>query len=201
MKIENDEGKEIEVFTAEEVAAREKAAGEAVGKTEGEKNAALQAELEKARRVLSEKTDNFKKLHEMTEEEKSKMSAAQIESAKRMEAAETRASALEEEIKKDKTTRSDKAREKALARYSGTDEKVKEKLVENYKLINLPEGDEDEINRKVEAAWNMMGVGKPKVNPLNQSWQGDAPNKGSSENFAESERGKAALKNMGELKF
>lgn len=189
MKIEH-EGKEIEVFTPEEVEAQKQEALKSV-----------QEELDKTKRVISEKNENFKRYKDMTEQEKEMYSAGELEARRLAEAAEARAQALEEQYNKDKKAVFDKAKEGRIARYAGGDEALKKEIEANFELINLEGADEETAKRRVDLAFNMTGKGK--INPLTQDYgRGEAPKqKDTTEKFAESDKGKEGMKQIGEIKF
>src|SRR5436190_1115560 len=79
---------------------------------------------------------------------------------------------------------------KAIDAYSKGDEDLKKKLTENYDLVKIDGVDQDSIQRKVELSYNMLGLGKPKINPFSQHYVGEAPNKGMEEKFADTDKGK-----------
>ncbi len=193
----NNEGQEIEVFTAEELAAK-------AAEVETTKNAELataNAEVERLKKVSAEKTENFKKLNEMTEAEKAAMSAKQIEDLKRIEAAESKAQALEDKINNDTKSRVEKDIETALAKYHGGDEKLKEQLKKNFDLINLQGTDTETIQERAKLAADMEKGKLGRINPLHSGFGGSAPksaDKNKTDEFLNSEKAKAALKAMGE---
>lgn len=195
IKITDDDGKEMEVYTPEELAA-EKTARETAEKTVGE----LQTKLTSQERVLAEKNENFKRFKDLTEEDKAKMTADQIETSRALDNERTAREALEAEIKTDKATKITKATDRAVAAYSGGNEDLKKQLEENITLVALEVTDEDSAMKKVELAYNMLGIGKPKINPLHQTWNGTPPGT-QPEKFTETERGKAAASEMGDITF
>lgn len=202
-KVTDESGKEIEVYSAEEVAARDKEVE--TFKTEAEAKAKeateARAEAEKANRVLAEKNINFKRYQDMNEEEKKALTAKDIENIQRAEAAEKKALDLEQRYDNDKKAERESLKTKAIDAYSKGDEDLKKKLTENYDLVKIDGVDQDSIQRKVELSYNMLGLGKPKINPFSQHYVGEAPNKGMEEKFADTDKGKAGLSAMGEVKF
>lgn len=203
-KVQDESGKEIEVYSPEEVNVHKQEVETFKAKAlENEKAVTeARAEAEKYKAVIAEKNDNFKRFKDMTEEEKKTLTAKDIENIKRAEAAEAKALELEDKFNKDVESRKESAKTKAIEAYAHGDEELKKKLLESYDLVKLDGTDEDSIKRKVELSWNMLGLGKPKVNPFNQSYDGgDAPNKGLSDKFVETDKGKAGLAAMGEIKF
>jgi hypothetical protein len=193
----NNEGQEIEVFTPEEVAAKE---AELVAAKE--EVAQAKAEAEKYQKVSAEKTDNFKKLNEMTEAEKATLSAEKIEALKRFEASEARAKALEDKINQDTETRIKTDTETALSKYHGGDENLKKALEANFKMIGLEGNDTATIQERARLAAAMEAGKSGRANPLMAPMSGDSPrmqNKSATDEFLKSEKAKEAMKRMGDL--
>lgn len=191
MKIQdpNDEEKEIEVFTPEEMAAKD---AEIV---------AAKADAENARRVASEQTANFKKLNEMTEAEKATFTAKEIESMKRIEASEAKAAALEDEINNDKKSRVESKKASEIAKYAGSDPEIKKKLEENYDLINLTGTDDATIEKRAKLAANMLTGATGRTNPLYSPMNGAGPvarESSKTEEFLNSDKAAEARKRMGD---
>ncbi len=195
-KATNENGEEIEAYTAEEIEAQK---GEAV--TARKEADEAKAEVERLNGHLNMQKENFKKLNEYSEEERSKFSAEKIEMMKRQEAAEAKATALENKYNDDQKARITSDKEKALAKYHGGNAELKAALEKNFELINL-QGDTTEIiEERAKLAANMekgkIGIG----NPLMANLNGEAPsikNKGETEKFMESDKAKQALKLMGD---
>ncbi len=198
IKIDNPdkEGEEMEVYTADEVAAQKTELDAA--KTERD---AAKADAEKYQKVSAEKTENFKKLNELSAEEKSKLSAENIEAMKRFEAAEARAAALESKMNEDTQSRIKKDTDDALFKYHGGDEKLKEQLEKNFKMINLEGTDTTTIQERARLAASMEKGKAGGMNPLMSPMGGSAPrtvDKNKTEEFMKSDKAKAAMKAMGE---
>lgn len=199
LKIEdpNDPTKEIEVYTTEELNAR-------ATEIETAKAAEIEtakAEAEKYKRVASEQTTNFKKLNEMSAEERAGLSTEKLEALKRAEAAEARVTALEEGIKTETQTRIKTDTDNALAKFHGGNEELKKILEDNFKVIALEGNDTATIQKKAEMAANMYrGSQEGKKNPLFASMSGNGPShkdKTKSAEFLESDKAKEAMKRMG----
>lgn len=198
MKVQdpNDPEKEIEVFTADEMAIQTAAATEA--KTAAE---TARAEAEKLKVVVAEKTNNFKKLNEMTDAERTALGAEKLEAIKRFEAAEARATALEESINSDKKARVESDTASALAKYHGGDEKLKAALEENFKIINLEGTDKETIEKRAKLAADMYKGQTGRANPLMASMSGGSPGhqeKSKTEEFLGSDKAAEAMKRMGD---
>jgi hypothetical protein len=183
-----NEGQEIEVYTVEEMNAQ---------KAEVD---AAKAEADRLQRVSAEKTDNFKKLNDMTEQERAAMSAEKIEILKRTEAAEAKAQGLEDKYNSDTQARIKNDTEAALAKYHGGNAELKKLLEDNFALINIPETDTASIQKRAAFAANMIAGASGGVNPLMQHAGGSAPvsvDQTRTQEFLGSDRGKAALSKMG----
>lgn len=205
MKVTLEDGNEIEVYSQEEFQAKEaewakqneeiKTSAEAARKEADE----AKAIVDKMRLDLADKTENIKRYRDMTEAEKEKLTAEQVDAIKRADAADARAAALEEKFNADIQQRVSDTMEKFIRSYAGDDKEIREKIEENMKLININGTDEKSIKQKVELAVNMMGESKPKYNPLFQMVNGDAPK--IKEDFMDTSRAKEAKAAMGEIKF
>lgn len=191
--IENEEGGSVEVYTKEEVAAQTEAAI-AAAKAESDKAIAeKESEIANLRKVSAEKTENFKKYNEMTEEERKAFDANTVTILRR-------ADSLEEELNKTKTALAEKEqREKEYSKNSilksihAGDEKIKTSIEEAYSKLNMPETTPDEIKARAEAAARLAGISMQSANPLYSSFSGEAPNLKSEKDkeFVETERGKS----------
>jgi len=188
------EGKEVEGFYPEEVEARVQEAikphmtAAETAKADAE---AARAEAEKYKRVSMEKTENFKRYKDMTEEEKGKLTAEQTEAIKRADAAEAKAAEAEAKVTEFTTKSLESLKNKIIREKSGGDADLQKKLEENWNLINLEGNDEETFQKRGDLAFNMLGLAKPKTSPFNRMGLGDAPPvKG--EKFTETDKGKAA---------
>lgn len=183
----NNEGEEIEVFTQDEIATQL-----------AERDTKLEEatkEVERYKRVAAEQGENFKKLSDMTADEKAKFSTEQIENMKRVEAAEQKVKDIEERYSTDTQNRIKADKENALKRYHGGDEALKKALEENYELINLPGDDTATIFERARLA-SAMEAGKSGArNPLMTHYGGGAPStaqKTKTDEFLGSDKAKKA---------
>ena len=195
---ENDEtGAEETFFSAAEVEAEKTKIAEEYAA----KEANLKAEIEKSQKVLAEKTENFRRLNDMTEKEKEGFTAKEIEIRRMAEQAEDRAKALETQYQNDTKARADLAKEKAIAKFAGDSADIKQKLADSWDLINLSGTDEATIEKKASLVFNMVTGGSHTPNPLTQEFSGEAPAvraaKAAEDEFLKSEKGQSALKAMG----
>ncbi len=187
-----DETKQIEVFTPDEVAAQLA--------TKDSELATAREDIEKYKRVAAEQGENFKKLSEMTAEEKAALSAEKLETLKRLETAEQKAAAIEDKYNNDTKARIAKDKATAIARYAGDDAKLKEALEKNFDLINLTGDDTETIFERARLASNMEAGKTGARNPLMGGFQGSGPtskDKSKTEEFLNSDKGKKAAELMG----
>lgn len=148
----NDEGEEIEVYTADELNA-ERTARET-----------LEKDLLSAKEALAQKTNDvvnmrhgYKKLEDMNEEEKAKLSEEQRQTIQRLETVEAaRQKDLEE------------GKEALFDRLAGNDPKVKEKLKEKYALVQMPESSLSEIGARLQSvsSWAFAELGMVNNRPV-----------------------------------
>lgn len=189
----NKPGEMIQVHTADELAERDAATAAEL--------AASKSEIEKLQRVSAEKTENFKKLNEMTEEERAAFSAKEIENMKRVEAAEAKAAALEATMNQSTQERIKSDTDAALFKYHGGDEKLKAALEANFKVINLEGTDTATLNERARLSAAMEAGKTGNRNPLYAPMSGGSPRvveKSKTEEFMKSEKAAEALKRMGD---
>lgn len=187
VKFLNDDGVEQEAFTSEELTAERTRAETA------------EAAVKEAQDALKQKTDDLvkmkrghegeiKKLVDMSEEEKGKLTADQIQSMQRIEA-------LEGSAKGDREA----AKEAMFAAAAKGDVKVLEKLKEKYGMVTMPEGTVTEITARINSiipwAYSEMGIVERQPMPLESVivGGGDAPRqrKEGGTRFADTTQGKA----------
>lgn len=187
IKVEID-GVEQEVFTAEEMAAKEKEAEDA------------RAESAKHKRVADEQTQNFKRFHDMTEEEKQGFSEKELQLKIQLDKEATAREALEKDIKDRHDKEFASLKEKTLASWHRGDAELQKKLEENWLLVNVEGTDENAVTTRARLAARMSGINTDKPNPIVQHFSGDAPalsEKNRKETFLGSDRAKAAMRRIG----
>lgn len=157
--------------------------------------------------IISQKNDDlvgqrreFKKLSEMTEAEKSAMSAKEIELQERAEAHEADVKKFREEQAASLKKEVDARRERAITKLAGNDPELKKKIEDNYGRIldNDKAQTEEEIGKVVGDAFNMTG--QPKPDPVRAAMQGGGQGEagaGEAGSFAESKEGKELAGAMG----
>lgn len=151
-KYVNDEGAEVEAYTADEITAERNAKELAV------------KDANEARTALATKTNDivsmrqgFKRLADMNEEEKAKLSEEQRVTMQRLETVEA---ARQRDLEEGKEALFDKL--------SGNDPKVKEKLKEKYSLVQMPEGSLSEISARLQSVstWAFAELGMVNNRPI-----------------------------------
>jgi hypothetical protein len=203
MKIENAEGKEIEVFTPEEVTARETAAAEAAAKEASDRVMAekqkeldaVNAELEKVRKVSAEKTTNFKKYNEMTEEERKAHSENEILLLRRHDELEGEVGTLKTRLEEKDKNEKDYTKNSVLKNFHRGDETVKKAIEQNYAhLAGMPESTPDEIAARAASAARLSGITIDPINPLYTPISGEAPAYKENKDYTDSPEGKEAAR-------
>lgn len=182
------EGEKMEVYLKEEYDAVQTAAAEKEKELE-----TVRAEVERLKKVSAEKTENFQRYNEMTEEQKKAFDENTIIQIKR-------ADALEEELNRVKTSLTDKeTKEKesvkasALGYFHNDNEETKKKIEENYaKLAGMPEVTPDEIKARAFEAARLAGVEVGGPNPLYTRMEGEAPQYKEKKEYVDTPEGQEA---------
>lgn len=189
-KIEID-GVEKEVFTAEEVAAQTKAAAEAEAtRVAAEKD----AEIERLKKVSAEKTENFRKYNEMTQEERDAHSANELELIKRNDKIEAELIAEREARLAKEKTENERTKNNALKGFHADVAEVKEKIEKSYAaLAGMPETTPEEVQARAEAAARLAGISVESRNPIHQSFSGEAPRYKEKSEYVETPEGQEAV--------
>lgn len=138
--VENDEGKEVQAFTAEELEA-EKA------KIQAEADAKVAA----AEAHTKTKLDEFMKGKQGVELKEQEFNA-KIEEAKKM--SETATAKVEEE----RQARFGALKNYIFEQYGGNDPETKKKLEEAWDLVNVPITNEDDVKRRVKLSADLAGL-------------------------------------------
>jgi len=168
-EITNEEGVVETFYTPEEVEAMKadsaKEVEEANNKFSEEKKT-----LEEKLKGFENKDFNFKKLRDMNEDEKAKLSETEL-SLKR----EQEKLAENQEIFTKSLT--DSHKNEALAVLCGNDKDLKDKVLLNYNKIIGSELTKEEVFARARDAFNMLGTGTADINPLSSlnNMTGSAP--------------------------
>lgn len=149
VKTLNEDGDEVEYYTADELAA-ERSARETAEARIGE----LTNDLVSIKRGHKEEV---RRLAEMSEEEKGKLTNEQIQNMARIEQ-------LEDNRKKDLES----AKERMMSAIAKNDQKVLEKIKEKYALVQMPESTVEEIASRLNsvATWAYSELGMTVNNPI-----------------------------------
>jgi hypothetical protein len=142
----------------------------------------------------------YKKLSEMTQEEKDLMTQQELEVKERMEMLEADKNRLEKEQQEFKQKERESRLNSVLKKYgSETNPEVAAKIKANLDKIKGAEDafTEEEIANHVELAFNMLGEAKPDPVRAAMNGSGDVPNyDGQGNNYADSNEGKAIMDKM-----
>lgn len=144
----------------------------------------------------------FKKLEEMSEEEKEAMTEKEIELQQRQEELDARQAKAEEAQKETLQKEINARRANAIKAYAGEDEELAQKIEANFGRISDSKGaqTEDEIRAVVQDAYNMLGTPAPSDAVSGAFTQGgdgragDTSNKG---DFSETPKGKDLAGSLG----
>ncbi len=202
MKIMNDEGQEIEVYTADEVKARETAAADTAVKAKegewGKTKADLDAELASAKKALGDRAGEFGQFRKLHDDVVAKLTVAErtiYENQKAM------ADANEKNEATAKAAR-EKAIEASIRAKVGTDEKLFGKVKDMYNSINIEANTIEEIEKKTLAALGALGTTEPDLLASVAGFSGGSyvpptAKKEGEKTFGDTERGKAIAADLG----
>lgn len=169
IKVEHED-KEIEAYTTEEVEQQKQAA---IASAQGEwetKHKTLEEELAKERKFRAEQTQNFKLLRDMTEEEKAKLTAEQIESRKIAEQATQEVQSLRASIDAERKANEDAKRESLIESFTGGNAELRAKLE-----AELPNVAIEDVEKKMIAAAKLAGLYGERSNPIRSGIHGAPP--------------------------
>ena len=192
IKVTDDDGKEIEAFTAADLEAAKKEIMESHGKTLAEK----EAEIANLKKVSAEKTENFKKYNDLTEAEKKSFDANTIELMKRNDMTQKQVEELTMKLAEKEKNERDSNKTTILKGLHKDDEKTKKAVEDAYNALSgMPESNQVEIAARASAAAKLAGVQMDPRNPLYSSFSGEAPkSKDEGKDFVDTEKGQEALK-------
>lgn len=198
IKHTNEDGTEIEVFTVEEVQARETAAVTAKEGEWGKTKAQIEQERDEARKALDERTGEFKQFRKLSDDAVAKLSIAE-------KTIYENGLLLEEERQKNVKSETDRKNtmvEQALRARAGTDDKLFQKLKDTYSVIGIEANTPEEVERKIQMTLGALQTTEPDLvaNVIGFSGGGFLPpsaiNK-PEESFADTDRGKAGASELG----
>ena len=182
------DGEEVTLYTPEEV------------EQLNSEKARLAQENERLAQENKEKATNFRRLNQMTEEEKERYSQAELENRKMIEQLMDEKNALVEQLTQKEKDEINKARERAFDKIVGNNEELKNQLLQKYQMVNIEEKDSESVWQRAEAAALMAKIEIPELfDPTRVIWNGDAPRplKGDTQEFLQSDKFKAAQQAMG----
>ena len=159
-EIENEDGTKETVYGEDEV--RDLKAGHDANLAKKEELAAAKKELEENKKELAKlqnKDFNFKKLRDMNEEERAKLTEAEKSLMAKSEE-------LEENQNKFTTQLVDSYKNEAIAVHVGDDSEMKKKVLANYDRIVGSAVTKEEVYARMRDAFNMVGSGAGAPNPL-----------------------------------
>jgi hypothetical protein len=199
----NDDGNEIEVFTAEEVQAKIDAATTTAVKAKedefGKTKSQLDAELADARKALGERAGEFKQFRELHADVVAKLSLAERtiyeNQLAQKKADDTRVA--------DDKKRQDAVVDTVLRSKAGKDEKLFTKMKDTWGIINVNATTPEEIEKKVMMVLGAIQTTEPDLlaGVAGFSGSGYMPPKqkasGDEESFGNTEKGKAMAKDLG----
>ncbi len=193
--IEDNDGKEVEVYTAAELTEQREAAV-ATAKEEAKKEAdvaikAKEEEIEKMKKVSAEKTENFKKYNELTDEQKAAYDANTTELMKRNDKTTAELEEMKTKFAEKETNERNYTKNSVLKNFHGDKEDVKKTIEEKYAILSgMPETTPDEIKARATEAAKLAGISIDSVNPLYQGFNGEAPKYQEAKDFVDSPEGK-----------
>ncbi len=132
IKVEH-EGQEIEVYTADEVQAREAAAATAKENEYKPKLEQATGEVSRLNGIINERAEEFRQFRKLSDEDKAKLSAAERTIYENQEALE---SERQKNVAAEKA-RIESARDAAIRKRTGNDDKLFDKVKQAYEVINI----------------------------------------------------------------
>jgi len=170
-------------------------------------NAELEKSVAEKDAIIQQKNEDlvgqrkqFKRLSEMSEEEKDAMSQKEIELQERQEALEAEQEAFRKEQEESRMKEVNARKENAIKKLVGDNEEYAEKVRSNYERIkdSAEAQTEEEVVRVATEAFNMLGDDRPEPvsNAVNGSG-GSSPQGLPDTGFADSPQGKGLAEQMG----
>lgn len=156
-KITREDGTEVELYTAEEVQAREVAAGAAKEKEFTPIKTKLESDLEETRKALGERSGEFKQFRTLNEATVAKLTVAErtiYENSLQLKEEQDKRAELE------KTAR-EKSIESAIRSKAGTDEKLFTKIKDMWSVIGIEANTAEEMEVKTKMIIGALGVTQP----------------------------------------
>lgn len=169
-------------------------------KANGEKDAVIEQKNKDIVGLRKSSEVEYKKLQDMTDEEKGKMSEKEIELQKRQEKLEEDTRLFQESQAESAKKEVDARKERAIAAIAGKDPALKQKILDNYaRIADADKATTDEEVAKIAGdAFNMLGVPKPAgVGPVVNGAGGGTVGGDDVTGFADTAAGKSVAQAMG----
>lgn len=194
MKIIDDSGQEIEVYTADEVKAQLTAKEEEFGKTKAE----LEGEVKRVSTILSERADEFKQFRKLSDDAVAKLGVAE-------RTIYDNQVALQEEREKNKTIekqRNDERVESALKARTGGDEKLFAKAKDMWNVIGIDAITPEAIEAKTKMIFGAISATEPDLLASvagfsGGSWNPPQEKSPEEKSYADTPQGQAAAAELG----
>lgn len=192
-------GEEVEVFTADEVAARETAARAAVTGELTPKLTEAQKEVERVSGLLNARTAEFGQFRKLSDDQVAKLNVTEL-------ALYENQKLLAEANEKNTTATADahkKAVEAAIRAKVGTNEDLFKKVSDMYTIVTLDDSTPEALARRVSAALGALGTTEPDLLAAagfvpNSSFEPVKPaNETADEGFGATPAGKAFADELG----
>lgn len=198
IKHTNEDGTEVEVYTAEEVQARETAAVTAKEAEFGTIKTKLETDLADVTKALNERTGEFKQFRKLNDEAVAKLSVAE-------RTIYENGLIMQEERERNAKTEADRKTalvDSALRARAGTDDKLFQKLKDTYSIIGIEANTPEEVEKKVLMTLGALQTTQPDLVATVVGFSSGGflpPNQQQEEqkSFADSERGKAGAAELG----
>lgn len=199
LKIEGEDGKEIEVYTADEVAAASTAAATAKEAEFTPKLTAAEGEKTRLEGLLKDRAAEFAGFRKLSDDQVAKLDEKdRVIYENQIELQKEREKGVESAKKTREATISSKIREKV-----GTDETLFNKVKEMYEVINIEDATPEQVEVRVAAALGALSTTSPDLLAKVAGFGGGtfAPpvikQEGDGKSFADSEAGKAGAAELG----
>lgn len=197
-KITQDDGTEVEVFTADEVAAQVTAAAKAKEDEFLPKLTQTETERDEARKALGERAGEFAQFRKLSDEAVAKLGVAE-------RTIYENGLALQEAQEKNKKLESEKAQamvDSALKAKAGNDTKLFDKMKELWNVIGVEATTPEQIEQKTLMVLGAIGTTQPDLLASVQGFQGGSytppvEKKEGETSFADTEAGKTGAAELG----
>lgn len=197
MKVEGADGEEIEVYTADEVQARETAAAAAKEAEYAPKITDLEGKLTDTTKRLNERTGEFAQFRKLNDEQVAKLSEAErinYENTLALQKSEEARVAAETNAQKSLVTTAIKVK-------AGTNTKLEEEMTKAWELVNVVATTPEEVELKAQMVLGMLSVQQPDLvasaNGFNGGFAPPAPPRKEGDSFADTDAGKTLANELG----